>query len=458
MAGSIYLRVGPNDVRSASANQYAPATNAHDPNPPLQLEDGVTFRLPLVTRWERRDWYVATTSGTAPTPFALIAPAPVVPFAQLDWTNPRSPLYPIALRTWTLSNSIDVLAATPFVTYQYDWPLPVRLRLPNASLTHTASMRIEVLGQAPLVGPDQPNPLRAPLPVSARTHTASMPIDVLAQVPLVGPDQPNPVRARAVQQQDAQPNLQTTLLAAPQVAPFSQSDWPNPTVAKRAQQPERIGGVVDAGDPRRGVVLDVPGRPTHPIELRTQATNLLQGTLSIPPGTPVPAFDWPLPGRYAHPIGLRTWSVNLLQSTLFPGDPLRPFDWPLPGRYPHPIGARTWTLNLLQSTLRPPDPFAPVDFPNPVRAPRAALTWTENLLQRTLFPGNPLRGVVQDNPLIARRSRDLLTWVSSPRPAEAVERASLLRTYPVQPQIRVLVLDLQDRVLIISPQDRQEGV
>jgi hypothetical protein len=425
VAGSIYLRFGPNSVGALSQNQWAPDLGNHDPNPPVQIIDGPVFRLPLYTRiWQRSPW-VAIGSQIAQPQISPPPPASPPQIAQYDWPVPRGYKYPVTLRFWCNGVPLETgqiygaLGEAP----GYDFPTPTARRQPNLYGTWTQNLLQSTLAPAqaaavPFGQDDWPNPRPATRSAELLTWSGNLLESTLAAaaaMPLTPQVMPNPPQ-RWSRDASAQPNLLQTTLAAPQAVPFSQTDWPNPVAARRIQQPERLGGVVDAGDARRGIVLDVPRGPTHPIELRTQAGNLLESTLSLPPGTPVPAYDWPLPGRAQHPIGLRTWSVNLLQSTLNPGDPLRPLDWPLPGRAQHPIAARTWTCNLLQSTLRPQDPPAPVDWPLPVRRTWQPPVWSQNLLQSTLTPGDPIRGVTPPNPVLRRRPVELLTWVALPVP------------------------------------------
>jgi hypothetical protein len=391
------------------------------------------FRLPLYTRiWQRSPW-VAIGAQIAQPQISPPPPASPPQIAQYDWPVPRGYKYPVTLRFWCNGVPLETgqiygaLGEAP----GYDFPTPPARRQPNLYGTWTQNLLQSTLAPAqaaavPFGQDDWPNPRPATRSAELLTSSGNLLESTLAAaaaMPLTPQVMPNPPQRSAREAPAAGQNLLPTLLAAPQAVPFSQTDWPNPVQLRRAQQPEKLGGVVDAGDPRRGSVLDVPGRPAHPIELRTQALNLLQGTLSIPPGTPVPAFDWPLPGRAQHPLALRTWSVNLLQSTLFPGDPLRPLDWPLPGRAQHPVVLRTWTLNLLESTLAPAVPLRPAEMPNPrSRAPLGDYGWACNLLQSTLTPapGAPTIPPALLNPRGAAYPMELRTFVSGPPAALAV--------------------------------------
>jgi hypothetical protein len=316
VAGSIYLRFGANGVGALSQNQWAPDLGNHDPNPPLQILDGPVFRLPIYTRiWQRSPW-VAIGSQIAQPQISPPPPASPPQIAQYDWPVPRGYKYPITLRFWCNGVPLETgqIYGAPGEAPGYDFPTPPARRQPNLYGTWTQNLLQSTLAPAQAAAPfgqdDWPNPRPATRPAELLTSSgnllestlaaaAAMPLtpqvmpnpaprpasvapaavqnlleSTLAAdsaMPLTPQVMPNPPQRSAREAPAAGQNLLPTLLAAPQAVPFSQTDWPNPVQLRRAQQPEKLGGVVDAGDPRRGSVLDVPGRPAHPIELRTQA-------------------------------------------------------------------------------------------------------------------------------------------------------------------------------------------
>lgn len=354
----------------------------------------ITYRLPvirapLVTRYREVSRAVAIASQIHQVPPAAQEAPAVAPFLTPNWPLPSRRRFPVELLTWTEQPPlvVDVIYGAPGEAPGFEWPTPPARRTPNLYGTWVENLLQRTLAPAPGV---PVRPVEWTLP-----RRAARPVELLSWAANL---------------------LESTLAPAPQDTPFRHNDWKNPAARERRNFDARLGGVVDAGDPRSARVLDLPGRAVHPIGLRTWSINLLEGTLSIAPANPLVPVDMPLPGLAQHPLGLRTWAVNLLQGTLTPGDPKRPFDWPLPGRAQHPIGLHTWTTNLLQSTLQPADPVIAKDWPLPTRRVPAPPTWTQNLLQGTLFPGDPIRGVTAPNPLRPRRAIDLLTWSQLPLP------------------------------------------
>jgi hypothetical protein len=449
VAGSLNLRFTTGAVQAASANQWAPTLDAHEPNPPLSIEDGVVKRAPLITSL----WPLSITAALlACTPpnllLSTLGPQPA-PFSQTSWPVPQARAASIELRTWIGQNlSLTTLApsaAAPFA--QEDWPNPQARRAltdappPNLLGSTLASqqaapfvpavawenpqlapLRTATQHYRPSVDPTPqtqppgrsvlPDPVRLPARVELTLQRSPVLDAPPAAAPFALADWPNPVRQRRTELLYAW--QQSPAVPAPPAAPFVPIDWPTPARSKSYIDASTLGGVLVDLTPLRPVDWPLPAR--KPLDLtRLTWTESLKLPAQGPQAAPTLPIDWPLPTRKPLDVTRLTWTDAFkLPSQAAPVAPPASGDWPNPLR-PRRLPDYTVALGLQQSTLQPPAPPFACNTPVPRGAAfplanrghvQAAAVW---LIGQDKFFGPPGMAPVYDypNPRGARRSIEL---------------------------------------------------
>lgn len=210
------------------------------------------FRPPLGTRlWPRDPAGVAvrTTLEQGPLALALLAAPAAAPFKTRDQPNPAATrdragiAARTALEQETGGLALGLLRDTFFggpgqPNVNTDQPPPPRgYPFPVANRTHVEGLKLNLL--RPFAQADWPVPRGYAHPVALRTHLAPVALNLLGLDAFFGGagqgpayDWPNPTRARRVQQPEPNVNLALATLLAPPAAPFVPVDQPNPVLAR----------------------------------------------------------------------------------------------------------------------------------------------------------------------------------------------------------------------------------
>jgi hypothetical protein len=163
----------------------------------------------------------------------------------------------------------------------------------------------------------------------------------------------------------------------------SQSDWPNPVLA----------------------------RPSH--ELRTWVNGLPPGVVANPV-PPIRNYDWQNPTLRVQNHEQRTWlhSQQLTPATVMP---FSQYNWPNPQTRARNQDLLSWVEGLPQPALSLTIPPRQSEWPNPVYA-RANIdlrSWTQQpQITVTVVTTLPYNQRDWPNPVIARANHDLRTWTN----------------------------------------------
>jgi hypothetical protein len=268
-----------------------------------------SFPLPLTTvkgtaqydwpnpQLPRRSEQLGSVQGGLGLTTAVVYPASIT----FDWPNPRGPLQ----YHRGISDSFKLPLTTHKGVNQYNWPNPAGARR-NEALGQTGS------GLA-LNNPAAVDSEHIPLsPISAAkwTRTTSFtsaygsPIGLLTAAvvaPFHQSDWPNPTRLtpRAVADWSDKFKLPLTTVRG-----RSNYDWPNPTRAtvRRQDFTHRNFALFQTGP-----LIPVAGLKIFRSSLAVTTTAYNRALYSAPPLTPVTVtFDWPNPRGYVPNVGLRT--------------------------------------------------------------------------------------------------------------------------------------------------------
>jgi hypothetical protein len=258
-----------------------------------------------------------------------------------DWPNPLLPRQPQENRGFTRGSNIQLIGQDQFPTRQQDWPNPLRPRQPNQADCQS-SLLVEALA-VPFNQTHWPNPLLARQPQENQGFVRGVDLclagqdgffDGAGRAPVY--DWPNPLRPRYPIQPEAPPDLLASTLGIPPPQPFSQTDWPLPSLPRQAQENRGflhstciglIGKDQFYGAPGQAQVYDWanPQQRRYPLQPES-LPNLLSSTLGQAP-TPFQQHDWPNPQQPKRPAQADC------QTSLLVGPLAIPFhqtDWPLP--------------------------------------------------------------------------------------------------------------------------------
>ncbi len=370
----------------------------------------------------------------APTEAAAESPATQQVVALRAATQPPRFDFPNLL--------LSTLAPSELPFRQSEWPNPQRS---GTLLTLHAGAHNLADGEEPPPPSGPPFvPVAFPNPVLKRTVPRGF-VDfyLLDTVPWPVQSTAAPTRRPAPTLTWTQNLLQSTLTPATAAAPFSQTEWQNPTRAAQLAHTWTSGRPLGIADAPPFNQFDWPNpkdrKPAAPIHV----VNLLEHTLAPAPATkPFAQADWPMPQGKPYAISLRTaittrqafhvderavgqseWPnprharrsvptavANLLTNTLAAAPappPVVPPIWTVPSRALAPVPSWVTSSPVVITEIRP---FAPREWTNPTRATRQALTWTQSL-SADVIAATPIVPVAWPNPAIANRTA--LTWVSS---------------------------------------------
>lgn len=287
MAGSIYLRFGPNSVGSLSANQWAPALDAHDPNPPLQIDLDTTQRAPIFQpRWPPRPLVVFEFPNLLLS--TLGTPAAMPPGAY-DWAIPK------LRRAQAFDVGVTALAlyATPAAMPpgNYDWAIPAWQRRQAFDVGVTA---LALYAPRPVTGYDWALPRRAPAPLEHPWPNLTLYLPAPVAPP--GPyDWPLPSSARRTQFETTWPNI-ALLTGTAGAMPPPPYEWPMPQLVRRfiaEHQPNIPVLALVSTPPRSAFDWVMPVRPV--VQQPLWAPNLVLTTVFVQQEMPPKSWDWPNP-------------------------------------------------------------------------------------------------------------------------------------------------------------------
>src|SRR5690349_3045388 len=251
---------------------------------------------------------------------------------------------PVNLLASTLGTQTPVQA--PFS--QSDWPNPVVRKPDTNNRTWLQQLNLNLLGKDKFFGEagqppanlNQPNPQRAKRVAQDQSQNLlESTLAPAAPSAVVWGDYYNTF-AQAAKVRNSRVIFGTAAPEAPTVAPFSQTDWPNPTLRK----PDVRGAV-------KGLNLNLIGQ------------DRFFGAAGQPPAN----TDFPNPKAARRTPQYH--NLNLLQSTLTPvvaaGNPFAQDDWPNPTRKStRPLGVIYHRVAMAAPAPSGP-PFAQTEWPNP---------------------------------------------------------------------------------------------
>lgn len=367
----------------------------------------------MASRWRQRQWLQYDPLNLLTT----VLGGPVAsPFSQTNWPNPLQAQQPQENRGFFRAANTQLFGKDRFFGAagqgpSYDWPNPLRPRYPLQPESSPNIALTTVLVAAPFYQADWPNPqgkravsqadcsssllvgplavpfaLRDwPLPSQARQPQENQGFVRASNVQLIGQDKffaaagqapvydyPNPQRPRYPLQPEPPANvvLRTVFVAAP----FFMTDWPNPQVARQAQEnrgwvraanTQLIGQDRFFGAAGQAPVYDWPNplRPRWPAQADNQSSLLI--SLFI---TPFFQTDWPLPQRPRYPVQPEPPPNLLTTVTFVTVFPFALRDWPNPQTPRQPLENKGFvgSVNVLligQDRL----PFLLTEWPNPQR-------------------------------------------------------------------------------------------
>lgn len=291
------------------------------------------FRPPILTKWEQRKPLSAGALDTGSNGLLPNLQGKDVFYAgagqsppQRDWPVPKGYLYPVSLRTWTISANVSLLESSPDSTFRapVSSPRTVPRFLPVDQINNLLTTTLG--GTTPFAQLNWTNPLTQQFPSHLRTYLNAVEIQLIGADTFFG------------------------LAGAPNF------DWP------------------------------VPKGPSHPITNKTHLDPLkllLNGKDQFFAAAGMgPAYDYPNPRGYAPLNRSFTYPTQIHLTDTFFGLAGHPnFDWPNPRGYVQPVHNKTH-LDPLKLNLLGQDQFfaaagmGPVyDYPNPLAPRRNPSDW-----------------------------------------------------------------------------------